>query len=80
MDYEIAEQKLAIPDPCDVWGVNLAMQTPPENPPSAPAHEEQPVDVLVGRWLFLGCAATAAVLALAFIGFLLFVGWGVAKQ
>jgi len=56
------------------------MHTPAENPPPAPAREEDPVDVLVGRWLFLGCAATVAVLAIAFIGFLLFVGWGVSKQ
>lgn len=56
------------------------MTRPLENPTPAPAREEEPVDVLVGRWLFLGCAATAAVLAIAFIGFLLFVGWGVSKQ
>lgn len=45
-----------------------------------PGKVEPPIEVLVGRWLFLGCAATLAVLILAFVAFGGLVAWGVAKQ
>ncbi len=49
---------------------------PPRIPPSK---IEDPVPVLVGRWMMLGCAATLAVLAVAFLFGMYVVIHGMAK-
>ena len=40
---------------------------------------EAPVPVLIGRWLLLGCAATLAVVIVAFLGFGVVVARGLSR-
>ncbi len=47
--------------------------------PIPPGKPEEPVPTLVGRWMLLGCAATAAVLLVAFMAMGAVVIWGVSK-
>ena len=51
----------------------------PVPPGIPPGKREEPVPVLVARWMLLGCAATVAVIAVAFAFWMFVVIRGVAR-
>ena len=53
----------------------------PENPQPTipPGKVEEPVPVLVARWMLLGCGATVAVIAVAFLFWMVVVIRGVVR-
>ena len=48
-------------------------------PPIPPGKREEPVPVLVARWMTLGCGATLAVVAVAFLFWMFVVIRGVSQ-
>ena len=53
--------------------------SPPVPPAIPPGKPEEPVPVLVARWMLLGCAATLAVLVAAFVVWGVVIVQGLAK-
>ena len=62
------------------WASRVAFMSETQAKPSIPrGKQEEPVPVLVARWMVLGCGATLAVIAVAFAFWMVVVVRGISK-